>query len=218
MKVTKFAQSCILIQTRQVKILVDPGYLLVDEATINTWMHPDFILVTHKHADHFHEESVKKIISPKTIIYSTKEVADFYPNTKFEIVKQGDKIKLGDVKVEVTKAVHGYLPTMRGIKEVNEAVGYIFDEKNKKLYHTGDIICFKNEYKCNTIMLPVNNHGVCMGPFEAALFAKETGAELVIPIHFDNPALPAEMDKVENEFKKTGLNYKILKIGENIEL
>ncbi len=224
MKVTKYAQSCILIQTSTSKILVDPGHLLLDETAINAWMHPDFILITHKHGDHFHEESVKRIITPKTIIYSTKEVASFYPNTKFKIIKQGNKFMLGKkesgIEVEVVKGVHGYLPQLKGPKEVNEAIGYIFTDNasGKKLYHTGDTICFKNEYKCNVIMLPVNNHGVCMGAFDAAMFAKETGAELVIPIHYDNQVFPADMNKVEEEFKKAGLNYKILKIGESIEL
>ncbi len=225
MKVTKFAQSCILIETNSAKILVDPGHLLLDENVVKAWMHPDFILITHKHGDHFHEESVKRITTPKTIIFATRETADFYKNTKFKIIKQGNKFSLGSagIEVEVVKGVHGYLPRLKGAKEVNEAIGYIFTEKNpgaqnKRLYHTGDTISFKNDYKCDTIMLPVNNHGVCLGPYDAAAFAKETGAGLVIPIHYDNPELPADMEKVEEEFKKAGLNYKILKMGESIEL
>jgi L-ascorbate metabolism protein UlaG (beta-lactamase superfamily) len=56
-----------------------------------------------------------------------------------------------------------------------------------------------------------------MSPFEAALFAKETNAELVIPIHYDNTKLPGDVKKMEEELKKNNLNYKFLKIGEIIE-
>jgi L-ascorbate metabolism protein UlaG (beta-lactamase superfamily) len=56
-----------------------------------------------------------------------------------------------------------------------------------------------------------------MGPFEAALFAKETGAKLVIPVHYDNPAYPIDLEKVREEFDKQELNYKILDTGESLE-
>lgn len=52
-----------------------------------------------------------------------------------------------------------------------------------------------------------------MGPFEASLFAKETGAELAIPVHYDNPNYPADLNKVKDAFEKQGVNYKILDLG-----
>jgi L-ascorbate metabolism protein UlaG (beta-lactamase superfamily) len=218
MKLTKFAQSCVLLEDNNTKILIDPGFILVDQKTINAWKEADYILITHKHADHFDEATVQKLISKKTKIYSTKETAEYYPNTKFEIIKEKDTFKLGNTKVEVVKAIHGYTPMLKGGKEVNEAIGYILDNGKKKIYHTGDTISFQNDYKCNILLLPFNNHGVCMGPFEAALFAKETNAELIIPIHYDNSKLPGDVNKFEEELKKNGLNFKFLKIGESIEI
>ena len=217
MKLTKFAQSCVLLEETNTKILIDPGTILVDNIVINAWKNPDFILVTHKHADHFDEATIQKIISPKTIIYATKETALFYPNTKFEIIKEKDQFVLGNIKVEVVRAIHGYTSLLKGGKEVNEAIGYILDTGKNKIYHTGDTISFQNEYKCDILLLPFNNHGVCMGPFEAALFAKETNAELVIPIHYDNAKLPGDKSKFEEELKKNGLNFKFLEIGQSFE-
>ncbi len=218
MKLTKFPQSCFLIEEESTKILIDPSALLLDEKIIQAWMKPDFILATHKHFDHFSEEVVQKILSPKTKIFTTKEVAAFYPNTKFEIVKEKDTLTLGKIKVEVVKAVHGYAPMLKGGKEVNEGIGFILDNGKKRIYHTADTICFPNEYKCDVILLPFNNHGVCMSPFESALFAKETGAELVLPMHNDNPKLPGDAQKMKEELEKNNLKYKFLKNGESIEL
>lgn len=218
MKITKYAQSCILLSEAGKKILIDPGIIRRDEATLAAWANPDYILVTHKHGDHYDEEAVAKIANAKTKIYSTKEVALAYPNTKFTVVKEKDTFMLEHFKVEVVKAVHGYNPMLKGKKEVNEAIGYIIDNGKKKTYHTGDTICFPNNYKCDIICVPFNNHGVCMSPFEAALFAKETGAGLVLPIHFDNDKLPGDAKKFEEELKKNNLNYKFLKIGESIEV
>jgi len=217
MKITKFAQSCIMIESEGQKILIDPGAIGLDKKTIQKWIHPDFILITHKHFDHFDENAVNKIVSNKTIIYASSETAKEYPNTKFEIIKKGNKFNLGKVKVEVVKGIHGHHALMPKGKEVKEAIGYILELEGKKLYHTGDTISFQNDYKCNILFVPFNNHGVCMGPFEAALFAKETNAELIIPIHQNNEKLPADIEKFKIELEKNKLNYKFLEIGESIE-
>lgn len=49
-----------------------------------------------------------------------------------------------------------------------------------------------------------------MGPYEAGMFAKETGAELVIPYHYDSPKYPGDLVKTKEEFEKQELNYRIL--------
>jgi len=207
-----------MIEEGATKVLIDPGMIQVNEDTIKQWKKANFVLVTHKHQDHFDEVSAKKLISSKIKFYSTKEVARTYPSIKFRIVNKGQKFIIGKLTVGIVHAEHGYNPLLKGEKEVHEAIGFIVDNGLKKVYHTGDTICFSNNYKCNVICLPYNNHGVCMGPFEAALFAKETNAELVLPMHADNSKFPADNAKFEEELKKNDLKYKFLKIGESTEL
>jgi len=55
-----------------------------------------------------------------------------------------------------------------------------------------------------------------MSSWEAALFAKETEAKLVIPVHYHNPAHPADFEQVKKDFKKQSLNFKFLEIGETL--
>ncbi len=218
MKLTKFAQSCVLIETKGKKILVDPGYIQYDDSLLKEyWNDIDAIFVTHKHADHCHVDAIKEILKDKkTKLYSSQEVADEYGNLNFNIVQAGDNVKLGDITVEVVKAVHGYNPLLSS--EVHENVGYIVDDKHKRTYFTSDTICFNNDYKCDICFIPVCNHGIVMGPFEAALFAKETEAELVIPYHYDNPKYPADIEWVKKELEKNKLKFKFLEIKESIEL
>jgi len=219
MKITKFAQSCFLLETKGKKILVDPGVLQYEESLLEEfWNNIDVLLVTHKHSDHCNEEAVKKIISnPNTKFYTSKEVADAYPSLSPNIVKEGDTVDAGEIKIEVVKAVHGFMPFLKGGNEINENIGFIIDDGDKRAYTTSDSICFDNDYKCDILFVPVCNHGLVMGPFDAALFAKETGAKLVIPIHYDNPKFPADMEWVKREFEKQGLNYKILEIKKSLE-
>lgn len=206
-----------MIETNKYKIVIDPGTFSSEEET-KKMKDVDFIFITHRHGDHFNEEIFNKIRKETTKIYSTKEVQENYKNTKFEIIQKNDILELEFGKARVVKAVHGYLPTLtKNNSEINENIGYIFEIENKRIYHPSDTIIFKNNYKCNILFAPVCNHGLVMGPFEAAKFAKETQAELVIPIHYDNPKYPIEINKVKTEFEKEELSYKILKIGEEIE-
>jgi L-ascorbate metabolism protein UlaG (beta-lactamase superfamily) len=220
MKITRYAQSCILIETNNKRILIDPGYLQYKESyPSNKWSDIDILLVTHKHSDHCFLEAINEIIkNSKTKLHTTQEVADKLPELSPIIVKANDVLNIDDIKIEVTKAVHGYIPTLRGEKEIHDNVGYIIDDGTTRAYHTGDTICFKNDYKCDIIFVPVVNHGVVMGSWEASMFAKETKAKLVIPFHYDSPKHPANFEQIKKDFNEQELNYKFLEIGESVEI
>ena len=216
MKITRFPQSCFLIETLAKKILIDPGYIKFDESFLESWKNSDVVLITHKHGDHCDPELIKKI-SPKEI-YSSLEVANSIPEIKVNPVCEGDTIMIDSIKISVVHAQHGYLPTLKNGNEIFENIGFIIDDGLNKLYHTSDTISFPNEYTCTVLLVPVCNHGLVMGVFEAALFAKETKAKTVIPMHYDNEKYPADLEKVKEEFKKAGLNYKILDLKESLEV
>jgi L-ascorbate metabolism protein UlaG (beta-lactamase superfamily) len=221
MKITKFAQSCLLIETAGKKILIDPGNIQYQETYPNNeWSNVDIILITHKHSDHCHLDGVKELLkNPQTKLYTSNEVANAYPELTINIVKEGDILTFDDLKIEVTKAVHGWVPAMKGTDfAVKENIGFIIDDGKTRAYQTSDTLCFDNDYKCDVICLPFVNHGVVMGPTEAAKFAEMIGVKLVIPIHYDNPKYPGDFEWLKKEFAERNLNYKFLEIGENIEI
>lgn len=217
MKITKFPQSCLLIETKGKKILVDPGNLKYKEEYLDIWNNVDIILITHKHPDHCNTEILEKL-NKNIIIYSTKEVAEANKSLKISIIKEDDIIELDNIKIEVVHAIHGYQPLLKGAKEVHENVGYIIDDGQNRLYTTSDTICFKNDYKADILCIPVTGHGLTMSAFEAALYAKEVGAVLTIPIHMDNPAFPPDFKFIEEMFNKYDAEYEILENDENIEI
>lgn len=217
MKITKFPQSCLLIETRGKKILVDPGNLKYKDEYFDIWNSVDIILITHKHPDHCNIEVLEKL-NNNIKIYSTKEVQEANKSLNINIVKENDVIELGNIKIEVVHAIHGYQPLLKGEKEIHENVGYIIDNGENRLYSTSDSICFKNEYEADILCIPVTGHGLTMSAFEAALYAKEVGAVLTIPIHMDNPAFPPDFDFIKEMFEKYEVDYEILDNGESIEI
>ncbi len=217
MKITKFPQSCLLLETKGKKILIDPGNLKYKEEYFPIWSNVDLILITHKHPDHCYAEVLEKL--GQTIkIYSTQEVQNAYQALPINVVKENDVLELDTIKIEVVHAIHGYQPLLKGGKEIYENVGYIIDDGQNRFYTTSDTICFQNEYKADILCVPVTGHGVTMSAFEAALYAKEVGAILTLPIHMDNPAFPPDFKFIEEMFDKYEVEYEILENDETIEI
>lgn len=218
MKITKFPQSCLLIETKGKKILVDPGNLKYKEEYFDIWNAVDIILITHKHSDHCNTEILERI--DKNIkIYSSNEVQNAHPTLHINIVKEKDIIDIENkTSIEVVHAEHGYIPPMKTGAKVIENIGYIIDDNETRIYITSDTICFQNEYKCDILCVPVSDYGVVMGAFEASLFAKETNAKLVIPLHADSPKYPVNFNFVKEMFDKNEVEYEILENDESIEI
>jgi len=221
MKITKYGQSCVLIETKGKRILIDPGdYEFKDSFLEKDWTNIDVILITHMHGDHCHSPAIKVIMkNPKTKLYSSNETAAKHSELSFNVIKVGDVVKFGEIKVEVVNAIHGYHPNLTKYNAiVNEGVGYILDDGEKRAYATSDTIFFPNDYKCDVIFVPVNNHGLTFDPHTAVIYAKHVDAKLVIPVHYHSPTFPADMELVKKEFDAAGFKYKILGIGESIEV
>ncbi|MCI8568554.1 MAG: MBL fold metallo-hydrolase [Bacilli bacterium] len=215
MKITKYPQSCLMVETNNKRILIDAGGLKYQDKFLEEWQKSDIILITHKHGDHIKSDVLKDISIP---IYSTQEVQDTYPEIKFNIVKENDTLDFGSIKIEVVKAIHGYNPLLKNGGQVFANVGYIIDDGSHRLYTTSDTICFSNDYKADVVALPVTAHGLTMSAFEASLFSKELGASLVLPIHMDNEKYPTDVNYMKENFDKFEINYKVLDIEESIEI
>ena len=204
-----------MVETNNIKILVDPGSLKYQDKFLSKWQEADVILVTHKHFDHIYPEVLKSLNIP---IYSTKEVQDTYPELDINIVKENDILTFGDIKVEVVKAIHGFNPLLKKGGEVLENVGYIIDDSKHRLYVTSDTISFNNDYKADIVALPTTAHGITMSAYEAALWSKDMGAKLVLPVHMDNDVYPLDLEVIKQNFRNENIEFKILDIEEEIDI
>lgn len=215
MKITKYPQSCLMIETKNKKILVDPGSLKYKDTYFEEWMSANAILITHKHPDHINANVLENYNIP---IYSTNEVKNTYSTLEMKLVKENDVFNINEIKIEVVKAIHGYNPNLKDGKEVFENVGYIIDDGNTRLYVTSDTLCFNNDYKADVIALPITGYGLTMSSYEASLLSKDIGAKLVLPIHMDNDMYPTNIEYMKENFDKFNVNYKVLDIEEYIEI
>lgn len=222
MKITKYNQSCLLIEVNNKRILVDPGNIGYTDEINTEWKNIDYILITHKHNDHCNTEIINEIVKrDNSKIYTSSEVANTHELINPSIVKAGDIFEIDGIKVEVTKAVHGFFTKMKySGAEVLENIGFILDDGKKRLYITSDTINFNHNYKADVICMPFNGNGLTLGIVEGMHFIKDIDPELVLPIHMQHPLdyMNPNRELLEQSLKNEDINYKILDIGESIEV
>ena len=219
MKIKKFAQSCLMIDYNNVRILVNPGNVNFFDGLLDLWTGINIIFVTHKHADHCHAGVIKKIIErDNAVLYTTREVLNAYPDLKGIAIKAGDKINFSNkFSVTITKAIHGYLPYMKD-NEIKENIGFFIDDSTTKVYITGDTISFNNNYKCDYIFISFSNHGVTTGIYDGLMFAKETDAKLIIPMNIEDTVYPTNINELVETAGKMKLRLKVMKANDVLEI
>lgn len=214
MQITKYPQSAILIEYKNKKILIDPGsYCYNVNFTADNWGKIDILLITHIHEDHCLPEAIKiiKQNNPDLIILSNFEVKEKLSpeNIDCEILRVGQAKQIDDIKITCIKSIHGDLPSGNPKPDV---IGFLIGDK---FYHPGDTIYLEQKPKTEILFAPICGT-VVMNVKEAARFSKEINPKLTIPIHYDSPKYPVDVNEFVNEMN--GYNVKVLKNGESIEL
>jgi len=225
MQITKYPQSCFLIETKNKRIIIDPGNMVkthMPEFDINSWQNIDAVLLTHKHSDHVDADLIKEIkkLNPQVRIYANAEVVEILQTKGVEanLVKKNDILNFDEIKVEVTPALHGFIYLMKGGGYPKENVGYIIDDGEHRVYHTSDTIMFEHSLKADIVLVPICGHNVVLEPTSAIEFVdSDMQANLMIPCHYENENHPLGTDQFEQIAKKMNYTkFKILKNGETL--
>lgn len=221
MKITKHAQSAFLIETKGRKILVDPGSFVFNEEGVEpeVFGDVDLILITHEHSDHFDKENIQRIIAlAEPIVIGTKSVIDALkqdnPDIDLRVSILGENHQFEGFDVEVLASQHGPLPNGNPAPEVT---GYVIDDGEKRFYTPGDSIYLNKEARADIIAVPICGQ-VVLNINEAKVNLLEAKPELAIPIHYDNSKYPVDVNDFAAAMVDSGIEVKVLKNGEEIEL
>ena len=101
MKITKFGHCCLLIVENDLRILTDPGVFSSGHEELEQL---DLVLITHEHQDHFHIDSVKKILSknPNVKIITNHAVGELLQREGIASVciEDGQSFEMSGVNIE----------------------------------------------------------------------------------------------------------------------
>lgn len=183
-KVTKYAQSCFLIEKGEHALALDIGSYAVENnsMTANRWPKLDGVLITHKHFDHAHQPTLKALIKQQECpIFTNTSFADELQASGIStnVLKPGESSSVGDFTVLGVPQHHGDLPP--DWQPGPECLGFVVDGT---FYTPGDSLPLPSMPQAEVLFVPI------VGPqmsFETAQKMIEiVKPKLAIPMHYAN--------------------------------
>ncbi len=179
MKIQKLGHSCLLIEERDKRLLIDPGtfaFAPLVHREPEAIGPVDAILVTHEHPDHFAPEVIKRIcaLRPATV-GSHRRIAELC---------RGAGISCNTIEANTTRTLSGFevaavhAPHEKVLGPSPENTGFFI---NRTLFHPGDSFSFELTAAPRVLALPIT------APWLTAPWAVEISRrikpQIVIPIH-----------------------------------
>ena len=94
MKITKLGHCCLLIETKDKRLLTDPGCFTVEAHS--SLENIDAILFTHEHADHYHLDSLKTLLekNPDVQIFANTSVSELLQTEGiiYQTIRDGETV------------------------------------------------------------------------------------------------------------------------------
>jgi L-ascorbate metabolism protein UlaG (beta-lactamase superfamily) len=204
-KITRYFQSCLLIEENGARILIDPSGQERDR--LADFGELDAVLYTHEHSDHFDANMAQDFVEQAiAAVYSNASTAKLIDASKTE-VKDGQEFEVSGLKIKAIELPHCL---MVDGSAGPQNTGFLI---NGKLFHPGDGKELKN-LNVDTLALPIAGPDISLK--DAYAFAVQVAANQVIPIHHDY--LGGNPDFLGGYLNKKGIKVHGLTIGDSVEL
>lgn len=189
MKVTKYPQSCLIVEKEGSRIIIDPGAFVEGGGfTVEDLGDVDGILLTHEHQDHADPGLVERLAGDRNIpVVGNESTKQLLGDIVTTMVGDREELTVGGFRITAHELPHCDLPDG---SSGPQNTGYIVDGI---LFHPGDGV--KTEaVSVRAVAAPVA--GPDVSPRDAFDLAKSVNAKLLIPIHYDyfkeDPSVIAE--------------------------
>ena len=226
MKFTYYGHSCFSVEVNNKKLLFDP-FITPNELAkdINIAdVDADYILQSHGHVDHIADcITIAQATNAKVICsweihewLFKKGINNTHP------MNTGGSWDFGDFRVKCTVAQHSSgLPD--GSYGGNPMGFIVYDEKNS-FYYSGDTALTLDMQlipqwaKLNFAVLPIGNN-FTMSYEDAVIAAKMIACKNIVGVHYDTFGyIKIDHEKAMKAFDNEGMQLRLLKIGETVEL
>lgn len=213
MRITKFAQSCFLLETKGRRVLIDPGRFDEEQGrTPAVYGRVDLILLTHRHTDHTYPPTLRVFSDRRVPIVSNAEVQGVLrkENIRVNLLLPYEVQTFEGVIVKGYPSFHGERPDGSPKPEV---LGFVVDGT---FYQPGDTVYLHDLPKVTVAGLPIA--GPEMSPIAAAAMTYDIQPKLAIPMHYDNPKYHVDPEVFVRSMAGSGIEVRLLKPGESVEV
>ncbi len=225
MKLTYFGHSAFQVETGGTTLLFDPfitGNKHCEGVVTPDDLHPDVILLTHAHGDHWGDTLA---IAKRTgaLVVGNFEVTQYTQQQGHGTVQPmntGGSWTFDWGKVTQTYARHS--SSFPDGTYGGNPNGYLLHVEDRCLYNTGDTCPFAEmawigeDHDVDLLLMPI---GDCftMGPEESVRAARMIGPALTVPLHYDTfPLIEVDTGRWAGLMHAAGFATRILAAGETL--
>ena len=175
MRLTKYPQSCLLVEVGDQRLLIDPGVFLSARFDLDELGRLDAVLVTHRLADHLDPDLLTPLREQGIPLYGNADVLALTGPEGTHEVRSGRPFTVGDVEVVPHDLDHVVL--VDGSPGPPNT-GFLIDDT---LLHPGDGIELTG-VTAPVLATPVAGPSISF--HRAYRFVQQLGAQTVVPIHY----------------------------------
>jgi len=190
MEITWYGHSCLLINTGQALLLIDPFLTGNPMASVGPEeVDPDYILITHGHGDHVGDTVTIAKRCGATVV-ANFEICNWLARqgvTKSHAQHIGGGFAYPWGRLQLTMALHG--SAMPDASYGGNPCGLLLTIDGKRIYHAGDTGLFSDmkligEAGVDLAVLPIGDN-FTMGPEDALRAVQFIRPRRALPIHYD---------------------------------
>ena len=211
MKLTKFAHSCVLVETPERVGIFDPGSYSWKSGTFepDRLKSLDDIIITHEHPDHMHLPFIRTLVDkfPEANIVTTETAANLLRGDGLENVRV-----IGNTAISLFQAIHESAEPLSPPPPLNIGIHYL-----NQLSHPGD--CQHFDESKSVLALPVT--GTWGTTARAASLVQELKPEYVLPIHdwnWHDTARSRYYERFNDYCEELGVNFLQPVDGQTLEI
>lgn len=175
MRITKYPQSCLLVETGGVRLLIDPGSFVTSSYGPETFGDVDAVLYTHRHGDHFQASLLDPLAAAGAQFVTNADVASLMTGHDVTILEDRHTTKVSAISIQAFDIPHCL---MVDGSEGPPNTGFVI---GGTLLHPGDGVHAPAQVE--VVAAPIAGPSVSM--HAAYEFVREAQASTVVPIHYD---------------------------------
>jgi L-ascorbate metabolism protein UlaG (beta-lactamase superfamily) len=210
MKVTKYPQSCLIIEQQGKRVIIDPGALLSGKYSAQDLLPVDAILITHEHEDHADPDLIRELVGNSKIpVIANQSSKNMLGELVTKVVADNEEFEAAGMKIVARELPHCL---MVDGSAGPQNTGYVVDGV---FFHAGDGIAL-DDLQVKAAAIPIAGPDISVR--DVFDFIKQLGCQTVVPIHYDyfveNPRLLVGIGQGETPDVK----FVVLDNGQSTEL
>src|SRR5487761_1121979 len=106
MKVTKYPQSCLIIEQNGKRLAIDPGSLVAAKYSAQEWLPLNAVLITHEHGDHADPELIRGLAAGGVPVVANQSTKNLLGEIVMQAVADGESFDVAGFNVTARELPH----------------------------------------------------------------------------------------------------------------